>query len=260
MSKASNNSGRFVWHELVTADPKAVIPFYGELFGWTTAEMDMGPAGKYTLFKSNGKDVAGSVAPPPGGKVPPSWLPYAAVDDIQVAVDTAKAKGGTIMSKVIDVPNIGKFAVIIDPQGGALAAMQEAKTAPELEGAPAVGTFCWDGLSTDDVDAALAFYSAVYGYASVKQDMGPMGPYHLLMRGERQAGGIAGKRMKEQPTAWLSYVVVPDVDAGAKRAESLKGKVIVPPSDIPNIGRFAIVADPQGATLALFKGAPDAKM
>jgi predicted enzyme related to lactoylglutathione lyase len=260
MKSASNQSGRILWHELVTADPKAVLPFYGELFGWTTAESDMGALGKYTLFRANGVDVAGTIAPPPNAKVPPSWLSYAAVDDLDVALKTATQHGGKLMSPTVDIPSIGKFAVVIDPTGAALAPMQAASERPELDGPPPVGAFCWDELLTSDPDRALAFYQAVYGYGRRDTDMGPMGTYHVLSRGERQTAGIMKKPMAEAPDAWLAYVHVPEVDRGAERAAKLGGKIVVPPRDIPGIGRFSVVADPQGATIALFKGAPDAKM
>jgi hypothetical protein len=254
MTKASNSSGRFVWHQLVTADAKAVLPFYGELLGWTHTEVEMGPMGKYILFRANGVDVAGAVAPPPGKSVPPSWLAYAAVDDIDAALAKVAGLGGSIMSPAVDIPKVGKFAVVLDKQGAALSPMQVAEMSPELAGAPAVGTFCWDELLTVDPASAIAFYTGLYGYTVEDKDMGPMGTYHILKRGERQAAGIAKTMMPNQPSAWLSYVVVPDVDQGAKRAESLKGKIIVPPSDIPGIGRFSVVTDPQGAAISLFKG------
>jgi hypothetical protein len=260
MTTASNNTGRIVWHELVTPDPKAALGFYGELFGWTATEMDMGAMGTYTLFKAGDIQVGGAVAPPPGKNVPPSWLGYCSVPDVEAAIATATKLGGSAMSPVIEIPNVGRFAVVLDAQGAALAPMTPARDDAEREGPPPVGTFCWDELHTKDPAAAVKFYSAIYGYTVEDKDMGPMGTYHILKRGERQAGGIMKARMAEQPSAWLHYVVVPDVDQGAKRAEGLGGKVIVPAMDIPGIGRFSVVADRQGATLALFKGAEGAKM
>jgi len=260
MSKNSNSSGRIVWHELVTPDPKATLGFYGELLGWTSSEMDMGPAGKYTMFKSGGVDVGGAIAPPKGSNVPPSWLAYAAVADVDVATRVATERGGKIMAPPMDIPNVGRFAVVVDPQGGVLAPFKGTTDRPELDGAPPVGTFCWDELLTSDPKAAVAFYSAIYGFTVQERDMGPMGTYNILKRGDRQTAGIMKAPMPGQPTAWLSYVAVDDVDAKAKRAQQLKGKQIVPPTDIPGIGRFSVVTDVQGAVFALFKASPDYKM
>lgn len=260
MTKATSTSGRFVWHELITPDPKAALGFYGELFGWRATEMDMGPHGKYNILKSGDTDVGGATTPPPGGKVPPSWLAYASVHDVDEAAKKAVAHGGKVMSQPTTIPNVGRFAVLVDPQGAALAAFKGDSERPELEGPPAVGTFCWDELLTSDPAAALRFYKEIYGWTVEEKDMGPMGTYNILKRGERQSGGVMKSPMPHVPPNWLSYVAVADVDASAKRASGLKGKIVVPPSDIPGIGRFSIVQDPQGASLALFKGAPGAAM
>lgn len=260
MSKVSNNAGRFVWHELVTASPKDVLPFYGELFGWTTAEMDMGPNGKYTLFRAGSVDVAGTIAPPPGAKVPPSWLGYCAVDDLDAALKVATTNGGKLMSPTVDIPKVGRFAVVIDPQGALLAAMQPHDARSGEEGPRPAGHFAWDELLAQDPEGALSFYRAVYGYESRANDLGAMGTYHVLSSGGRERAGIMKAPMAGQPSSWLFYVNVPDVDAGTKRAAALRGSVVVAPKDIPNIGRFSVVTDPAGATIALFKASADMKM
>ena len=112
----TNTSGRFVWHELVTPDPRAALGFYSELFGWSTAEVDMGPAGKYTLLKAGGVDVGGAVAPPPGSNVSPSWLAYWSVLDVDAAAKKATSLGGKVMAPPMDIPNVGRFAVLLDAQ------------------------------------------------------------------------------------------------------------------------------------------------
>jgi predicted enzyme related to lactoylglutathione lyase len=109
-------------------------------------------------------------------------------------------------------------------------------------------------LHTDDAGKALAFYKKVFGWSSKELKFGESVYNELAREGGKGAGGITGKSMPS-PNAWLSYVVVDDVDASAKRAALLKGKVLAPPADIPNIGRFAVIQDPTGAVLALFKGA-----
>lgn len=258
MSK--NTSGRFLWHELVTPDPKAALGFYGELLGWTGTEVEMGPGSKYTVLKAGGVDVGGAVAPPKGSNVPPSWLGYCTVLDVDAAVSKATSLGGKVMAPAMDIPNVGRFAVVLDKEGAALAPFKSADERADTEGPPPVGHFCWDELLTSDPKSALSFYEGVYGYTHEDKDMGPMGTYYILKRGERQAGGIMKAPMPGQHPAWLFYVHVSDVDASSKRAEQLKGKLIVPPADIPGIGRFSVVTDQQGAAFALFKGAPNAKM
>ncbi|MFO0614692.1 MAG: VOC family protein [Polyangiaceae bacterium] len=253
MSNATTTSGRFIWHELITPEPKATVGFYGELLGWTSSEVDMGPMGKYTLFKSNGVDCAGAIAPPPGKNIPPSWLGYTTTPDVDAAAKKAASLGGKIMMEPSDIPGIGRFAVFVDAQGAALAPFKPKEERAEQE-RPAIGTFCWDELLTSDPKAALAFYEGVFGYTHEDKDMGPMGTYHVLKRGERQAAGIMKHPMASAPTHWLHYVLVGDVDERTKRAAQLKGSVVVEPQDIPGIGRFSVVKDAQGAAFALFKG------
>jgi predicted enzyme related to lactoylglutathione lyase len=152
-----------------------------------------------------------------------------------------------------DIPNVGRFAVLADPQGAAFSLLAPENEREERE--PGAGEFCWVELHTDDASAALAFYKKVFGWSSKELKFEGVPAYNELAReGGKGAGGITAKAMPS-PNAWLAYVVVNDVDASAKRAVALKGKVLAPPADIPNIGRFAVIEDPTGAVLALFKGA-----
>ena len=141
------------------------------------------------------------------------------------------------------------------PQGAVIAPYRAKEESAELE-TPPVGTFCWDELVTTAPDAAVAFYSDVFGWTSASMDMGPAGTYHILKRDGRDAAGVLKSPMPEAPPAWLAYVAVDDVDASARRAERLKAKVMAQPIDIPNVGRFAVLLDPTGAAIAVFKGAP----
>lgn len=254
MTNAKNTSGRFIWHELITPAPKVTAGFYGELFGWTTKDVDMGPIGTYTLFKSNGKDVAGAIAPPPGKDIPPSWLGYATTPDVDAAVKKAASLGATVMMQPEDIPGIGRFAVFVDGQGAAIAPFKPSDEAADDGARPAVGEFCWDELMTQDPGAALKVYEGVFGYTHEDKDMGPMGTYHILKRGDRQAAGIMKLPMPGAPSHWLHYVHVADVDASTKKVGQLKGGVILEPRDIPGIGRFSVVKDREGAAFALFKG------
>jgi predicted enzyme related to lactoylglutathione lyase len=145
---------------------------------------------------------------------------------------------------------------VIDPQGAALGPYKPTEERAEDAGYPPVGSFCWTELLTSDPEAASTFYKEIFGWTVEKRDMGPMGTYFGLLRGDKQAGGIMKSQMSDAPPAWLCYVAVADVDATAKRVEGLKGKLIVPPKDIPGIGRFAVHADPLGAVSAVFKADP----
>lgn len=250
----SKKPGRFVWHDLMTTDKAAAVRFYTQLFGWQTREMEMGGDGAYTMIRAGERDIGGIVALDEKLGVPAHFLGYCSVPDVDVAARRAEQLGGKVGVPATDIPNVGRFAIIEDPEGGHISPFKGSTDMPEPDGQPKAGEFCWDELVCNDPAKLLPFYKEIFGWSTKSMDMGPMGTYYVLERGDKQAGGVIKKPMKEAPTAWLTYVAVDNVDASTKKAEGLGAKVIVPATDIPNIGRFSIVADPQGATLALFKG------
>ncbi len=121
---------------------------------------------------------------------------------------------------------------------------------------PAPGTFCWNELMTDDVQRATDFYTKLFGWEPQVVDMGAAsGPYTLLKQGGRDVGGLMKLPKPGAPPQWLSYVAVEDVDASVARAQTLGAKGLHPPTDIPQVGRFAVLQDPTGAVFAVFRGA-----
>jgi predicted enzyme related to lactoylglutathione lyase len=119
---------------------------------------------------------------------------------------------------------------------------------------PAHGAFCWNELGTTDVEAAKKFYTELLGWTLKAGDAGTMIYNEIVVNGQAM-GGIyqMGPEFGDAPSHWMPYVAVDDVDASSKRAEELGGKVCVPPSDIPNVGRFSVITDPTGATISLIK-------
>lgn len=114
------------------------------------------------------------------------------------------------------------------------------------------GVFSWNELMTTDMPAAKKFYREALGWEL--QDMNHHGmAYTFAKKGTREVAGMMGMPEDSQgmPPSWGSYVTVDDVDARVARVQSLGGKLCVPPRDIPNVGRFAVIADPQGAMLAM---------
>lgn len=244
-------SGRFYWHELHVGDVEAAKGFYGELFGWKTRAMDM-PMGTYTLISANGKDIGGIVKL--DGKGAPGWLAYCTAADVDAAAARAKKAGATVHVPPTDIPEVGRFAIVADAQGARIAPFKPAEESPDPDERPGLGTFCWNELVTQDPEAAKLVYGETFGWTTEGKDMGPMGTYHVLKRGERQAGGIMKAMDPRAPSMWLGYVLVEDVDASFEKAKRSKAHGLVPPTDIPEIGRFAVITDPQGAAVALFKG------
>ena len=121
----------------------------------------------------------------------------------------------------------------------------------------AVGTFCWNELMTRDIEAAKKFYSELIGWNPTYGGMPGM-DYTLLKIGDKDAGGMMAmpdEVPKEVPSHWVSYIMVEDVDALAKKTTELGGTVLSAPMDIPGVGRFCTIQDPTGAVVALFQSA-----
>jgi predicted enzyme related to lactoylglutathione lyase len=121
------------------------------------------------------------------------------------------------------------------------------------------GNFVWYELATSDVDGAKKFYKDVIGWGAQAFPGGELS-YSLWMVGETAIGGVLGltddARKRGVSPHWMAYVMADDVDALTKKAESLGAKTVVPPDDIPTVGRFSVIADPHGAVIALFKPLP----
>jgi|HubBroStandDraft_6_1064221.scaffolds.fasta_scaffold301795_1 predicted enzyme related to lactoylglutathione lyase len=252
----ASTTGRFVWHELHTNDRAKGVKFYGTLMGWEIKDVAMGPGEPYGLCMLGGKDHAGIMKSMAPANVPPHWLPYIAVDNVDAAAAKVKDLGGKIMGPPMDIPDVGRFAVVADPQGATFAVYTDSKPYREEPERPPVGAFCWEELMSSDPAASAKFYASLFGYTVDSMDMGPMGTYRILKRGDRQTAGIM-QLPKEAPphSHWLSYLAVKDVDGSTRNAKELGAKVFVEPKDIPNIGRFSVIADSTGAMIALFKGA-----
>lgn len=253
--------GTFSWIELGTTDPGSAKKFYGGLFGWTFDDMPMGsgPDDVYTMCKM-GDNVVGALFKMPAEMkgVPPHWGAYITVDDLDATTKLAAKNGGRIVKEPFDVMDVGRMAVIEDPTGATFSLWEaKAHIGATLTNEP--GSLAWNELFTNNVDRAGKFYTSTLGWSTEAVDMGPMGTYTLFQKPGEKAnkGGMMpiGPQMAGVPPHWLSYITTADVDASATKVTALGGKVVMPPMDIPNIGRFSIVQDPQGATFALYKNA-----
>lgn len=257
----SYKHGTFSWVDLHTTDAAAAKKFYGELFGWTFDDMPAGPGMTYTMCKLNGETACALYRMGDNEKgAPPHWASYVTVDDIEETTRKAAASGGKVIEQPFDVMDVGRMAVVQDPSGAVICFWQAKKhIGATVKNEP--GALCWNELYTTNVDAAGKFYTSTLGWQTEAVDMGPMGTYTLFQHPGQGKDGNAGgmmampPNMKGAPSHWLAYFLVADADAATKKAESLGAKTLMPPTDIPNIGRFSIVQDPQGAVLALYKNA-----
>lgn len=247
--------GGFCWNEVATRDLDGAKKFYAELFGWTTHDTPMGDIGIYTTFKLGGKDVMGlyEMKGEQFGDIPPHWMAYIAVEDCDASMEKLQALGGSVKMPTLDVPNVGRMAVVADPQGAVFSLFQ--RESDPGEGIPmGPGTVCWNELATSDAEGATKFYAELIKWGASVQDMGPM-KYTTWMNGESMAAGMM--QMTEEwggvPPHWMSYVEVADCDGSVKKAQELGGKLLHGPQDIPSVGRFAVIQDPQGAVFSIIK-------
>ncbi len=246
---------QFCWIELSTTDPSAAKEFYSKIFGWQLSDMDM-PSGKYTMGKLGDANVCGMMLLPEEAKkmgAPPHWLSYVAVADANASIEKAKSLGGKVLHGPIDAGGMGNMAVLQDPSGGVFALWQEKQSMGSfLHGE--TGALCWNELVTPNVDAAGKFYANLFGWKTDAMDMGGM-VYTVFKNGEAQVGGMlpTPKDMANAPPAWCAYFTVKSANDVAKNVKANGGNVLKPPADIPNIGRFTILQDPQGAVFAVLQ-------
>ena len=249
--------GTFCWPELATSDQEGAKKFYTSLFGWTFEDSDMGNGEMYTMLKLRGEAVGALYKMRPeqaSSGMPPCWGSYVSVENADQVAARAKALGATVIMEPFDVMDVGRMAVIADPQGAVFQLWQPKKHigAGVLD---EVGALCWTELMTTDTGAAEAFYTGLLPWRAETKPMGPGMTYTIFRRGEAGAGGMMKitPEMGPVPPNWGVYFQVADCDATLAKATGMGAKVVVPPQDVPNVGRFAILTDPQGAHFAIIK-------
>lgn len=254
---SSHTPGSFCWMELNTSDPAAAKKFYSGVFGWQTEDMPAGPDMVYTMLKVRGLEVGALTGLQPDQKangVPPHWMTYIAVENADASAEKARSLGATLLAGAFDVMDVGRMAIVRDPQGAVFCLWQaKAHIGARLVGE--IGSLCWDELMTTDRKKAADFYKGLFGWGAKEGDMGDMGVYVEWQNKDQSIGGMMeiGKEMKGVPPNWLPYFRVEDCDAAAAKAKASGGKLMSPPQDIPKVGRFSVITDPQGATFAIIK-------
>ncbi len=261
MQVSKHDPGMFCWVELGTTDQAAAKKFYSELFGWKINDVPMGPDSFYTMLQLNGREVAALYqlsAEQTQQGIPPNWLPYVCVESADDAANAIKTAGGTVMMDPFDVFDVGRMTVAQDPTGATFAVWQ-----PRAHIGVGVknenNSYCWAELGTRDTAKAEAFYTRVFDWEPQHKDFGPMKYTEFYLKGRVAEGAAVGgmytmpPEMEGIPPHWAVYFAVDDCDAYAKKAKSLGANIIVPSTDIPGVGRFSTIADPQGAVFSIIK-------
>ncbi|MHB1327085.1 MAG: VOC family protein [Gemmatimonadales bacterium] len=245
----------FVWYELLTTNTLAAQEFYGAVIGWTAAPFP-GNDMSYTIFSANGNGAAGMMALPQeacDAGARPGWMGYIATADVDAATAKLTAAGGTVHRAAEDVPMVGRFAVVADPQGAvftliAPASESEAPLVPPMT----AGHGAWHELMTTNWSEAFDFYAAQFGWTKAEaMDMGKMGIYQLFGAGGLPIGGMMNNPPEVPTPYWLYYFSVAALDPAIKEVKSRGGKIIVDPMQVPGDAWIVQCEDPQGALFAL---------
>ena len=247
------------WADLAAPDKEAAAHFYSGLFGWEAEAA--GPPEEtrgYSFFKLDGKQVAGFGPPGPGE--PPSWRTYVATADADETTSKVRDAGDNVVLEPMDVMDVGRMAVFMDTTGAVICVWQP----KEHRGADVVnepGSYAWSELSTREPQKAEPFYTAVFGWEPRTNPMNG-GSYTTWHLDDKAVAGMIEMGQDwptEVPSHWLIYFAVDDTDGAADKARELGGGVTVPPRDIPEVGRFAVLSDPNGAHFCVIALAPEMK-
>jgi predicted enzyme related to lactoylglutathione lyase len=245
--------GKFVWFEHVSSDVAQARTFYQELFGWSVQPMPMGEQ-TYHRIVNGEQGIGGFRTAEPG--MQSHWASYLSVPDVDKSFAAAKAAGASALLAPTDFGPVGRGCAVADPSGAAVGLWKGAQGDP-ADAAPPVGGWCWNELFSKDVKAAVAFYEKAFGFTHEEKDMGPQGPYYLLKDagGTMRAGALQQPPGMDIPSNWLPYVRVADCNASVATAVRLGASTTMAPTDVPGVGRFAVVIDPAGAAIGLLQGA-----
>ena len=249
--------GTFCWVELGSTDQAAARSFYSGLFGWEAEEVQMSEDSTYTMFHSGGRYTAAlyQVDPQQPNAAPDCWGVYVAVDSVDEATERARGLGGLVLAEPFDVFEAGRMSVLQDPAGAVFSMWQPG----EHHGVGLKsehGALCWNELLTLDTSVAKSFYGGLFGWTAHDQEMPPpTGTYTSFLLGDFPTGGMMQIQADwgEVPPHWATYFSVDDCDGTVAKAVELGASPIGPTMDIPGVGRFAWLSDPQGATFAVIK-------
>ena len=261
------------WIDTTPPDPEASVAFYNGLFGWDFEDVaPEGAPGPYFVARIGGKDVAAVRPQQPGQSRPATWNTYVWVEDAEATAARVSEAGGSVVVPPRDTGDAGVMAVFADREGAMFCVWQ-----PKAHRGAAVvnehGSLNFNNLATRDLEAAKAFYGAVFGWEVIHEGMWALAGYGDFLESrmpgmrenmaamgapERFEDVVASVMPSDEQPHWGVTFAVDDADAIAARATELGGQVLVPPHDAPWT-RMTVITDPQGATFIASKYVPENK-
>lgn len=253
-----HKAGDFCWMDLATTDQSAAKKFYGEIFGWAAKDSPMGENQFYSMFSIGGREVGAGYTLAEHQRamgMGPHWMPYVATESADATVKRAEELGAKIIAPAFDVFDAGRMAMFEDPTGGKLC-VWEAKSHVGSRITGVDGTLCAADLITPDQDAASAFYEKLFGWRIMKEDEEAAHRYYHIFNGEQFIGGMQpADWWGGAPAHWQIYLQVANCEASAAKAKELGARIYMPAMKVEDVGWMAVMADPQGATFAIFQAA-----
>jgi predicted enzyme related to lactoylglutathione lyase len=251
-----NSPMPFFWYELLTTDLDAAEAFYTAVVGWTAQPFDGAPGmPRYIVMNVAERGVGGLMTLPEEARkmgMPPAWLGYIHTKEVDASTKSLKEAGGTVHREPDDIPGVGRFAVVADPQGATFNLLQP--NGPDQPPMPLTtpGNIGWHELYTTDWRAAFDFYSGQFGWTKAGDfDMGPMGIYQVFATGSEPVGGMMDKPEQIPVPVWQFYFNVAAIDAAGKRVTDNGGQILMGPMEVPGGQWIVQCTDPQGAHFAL---------
>jgi predicted enzyme related to lactoylglutathione lyase len=258
-----NPAGDFIWYELMTSDADGAKAFYDAVVGWTIDPQSNFPNGYRMIGRSDGK-FAGGLLPlneemrQHGAR--PTWLGYINVADVDEAAGSIERAGGKTQMPPTDIPNVGRIAMVTDPQGAPFYLMKPIPPADDPNARSDVFSpdsdqrVGWNELQTSDVEKARRFYGEQFGWESGDfMDMGEMGQYRFFDHHGVRLGALFNSN-DGQPSRFRFYIRVPSISAAKQVAEQKGGTIHMGPHQVPTGDWILIGSDPQGAEFALVGG------
>jgi uncharacterized protein len=244
----------FIWYDLMTPDVKAAITFYEHVIGWKIADSGM-PGMDYAIIKAGDIDVGGVMPVPPTSQgMPPCWNGYIHSTDVDADAAKAAKLGGKIFQEAMDIPGVGRFAVIADPSGATFILFKpNSSEQPKVVPEGTIGHIGWRELQSGDWKQAWDFYAAMFGWKKRDAlDMGPAGTYQMFGLDGAPFGGMMTKVPDDpMPPHWNYYVNVDSAEAAVARAKAKGATITFGPMEVPG-GQWAVNAvDPQGAMFSM---------
>jgi predicted enzyme related to lactoylglutathione lyase len=256
MSASVRQTGDFCWINILSPQPDEAKKFFGSLLGWTFGDLG---GGMGSSIKVDGGDIGGlfdlnSPQTPPG--TPPLIGVMVKVDSADATAEKAKSLGGKAKAP-FDIADNGRMGEVFDPNGAQIDLWQPKGKEGAVVDTSRHGAPSWFETYTPDVEAGKKFYTELFGWTAQTMQMPGM-DYTVFNIGDKMIAGMMAPtpEMQNMPPHWATYFTVDDADAAAKKAAELGGTVMVPPTDIPTVGRFSAIVSPQGVPFLVIKYLP----